>query len=345
MPPSPQQQDQMPSAPKAQGLTSIRQSEPHGLSLNWDLKSLKVDAKIDWISLVLRLDWRSQQRHIRSRLVPRLGAGIFVEALSEEGTTTKNVNDTTSVFMVTIQDPQSAASILAAINESLLDDKVPLSASVVEVNAVEISLDVYTLEKQASEGVLAALVADLCLYRDSIPAVDKQLRIAGSKKARVKSGTVLYRDDIERHAPADVTVRSGNANLGREQRIYLKSKDTKPGNKHALLPPEKHCARFETTYRGEQRPFKTLEGWQTFKFESLRKSCFRWRIVEQDSPIAKASTRRLLLPLSRAEPGVNRRLGLSGTRIDQDFGQAVKNALERLTRAQTRRGSPRLNKK
>lgn len=335
----------MPPATHAQGLTPLPQTAPHGLSLNWDLKSIHVDAKIDWIELVLRLAWRTQQQHIRNLLVPRLGAGIFVTALTEEGSKTENLNDTTSVFLVRVQDPESAASILAEINGAIQDKQSALSASAISVHAIEIAIDVYPIKGRAPANSLAALVTDLCRYRDSTPVADDQLRVAANARAAVKSGPAIYVRDIQRAATEPASIRSGNAALGHEQRIYLKTKDSKPGERHALLPAEMHRARFETTFGGEHLPFTTLEGWQTFKFESLRKRYFRWRIVEQEPPIAEASPIPLLRRLSRSEPGINRRLGVSGTKVDQAFGQAVKNALERLTRAQARPWSPRLNKK
>lgn len=335
----------MPPATQAQGLTPLPQTAPHGLSLNWDLKSFHVDAKVDWITLVLRLAWCSQQQHIRNLLVPQLGAGIYVTALTEEGLKTEKPNDTTSVFLVRVQDPESAASILAAINGAIQDKQSALSANAVSVHAIEVAIDVYPIEGRAPANSLAALVADLCRYRDSIPIDHGHLRVAANDRAAVNSGAVLYFRDIQRAATEPASFHSGNAALGHEQRVYLKTKDTKPGKEYALLPANMHRARFETTFRGKHLPFTTLEGWQTFKFESLRKGYFRWRIVEQEPPIAEASPIPLIRRLSRSEPGINRRKGVSGTKVDQDFGQVVKNALERLTRAQARPWSPRLNKK
>lgn len=326
----------MQPATQEQGLTPRSQITPHGLSLNWDLQSFHVDAKVDWIELVLRLAWCSQQQHIRNLLVPRLGAGIYVKALTEEGLKTEKPNDTTSVFLVRVQDPESAASTLAAINGAIQDKQSALSASAVSVHAIEVAIDVYPIEGRAPANSLAALVADLCRYRDSIPIDHGHLRIAANDTAAVRSGTVLYRRDLERAATEPASIHSGNAALGHQQRIYLKTTDTKPGEEHALLPAEMHRARFETTFGRDHLPFTTLEGWQTFKFESLRKRYFRWRIVEQAPPIDAVTPTPLLRRLSRSEPGINRRKGVSGTKVDRDFGQTVKNALERLTRAQAR---------
>lgn len=324
-------------ATQAKSLIPHPQNAPHGLSLNWNLKSLYVDAQVDWIELVLRLAWRSQQQHIRNRLAPSLGEGIYVTALTEGGAPAENPNETTSVFLVRVQDPGSAASTLTAINGAIQDKQSPLSASAVNVCAIEIAIDLYPLEGPLAANEMAALMADLCMYRDSIPIKDGDLRIAANDTAGVRSGTVLYRRDLERAATEQASIRSGSAALGHEQRIYLKTTDSKPGERYASLPAEMHRVRFETTFGGKHLPFTTLEGWQTFKLESLRKRYFRWRIEEKEPPIAKASPIPLIRRLSRSEPGINRRKGVSGTKVDRDFGQVVKNALERLTRAQTRR--------
>lgn len=340
--PSPKPRDPMLCAPQTHDLVAAARQTPRGLSLNWDLSTLRVDAKIDWISIVLRLAWRSQQQHVRNLLVGQFGESTHVLALSEsEGSEpTENPNATTNSFRVRIQDPRSAAWTLEALNKAIKDKQSPFCAADVGIDAIEVSIDVRLKDGLSTTGQLAELVADLCTYRGSIPAQDGGLRAAASQSAGVRSGILLYREDILRAATDQVTFHSGQLENGFEQRIYLKMYDSRSGGEaHAPLPPEEHCARFEATLSGEHLPFRTLDEWRTFKFESLRKKYFTWRIIETEPPIAPADSRQIVFRLSRAKPGPSRRKSLAGTRVDQDFIQLAKNALERLTRAQSRAGT------
>lgn len=327
------------SAPQAQELSASTRKTPHGLSLNWDLSTIHVDAKIDWISIVLRLPWRSQQQHIRNLLVAQFGQSTYVVALAEDegNEQTENANAATNTFRVRIQDPRSAAWTLEALNKAIKDKQSPFCAADVGIFAIEVSIDIRLKDGLHTTSQLAELVADLCTYRGSIPMQDGGLRAAASAKADMRSGPLLYREDILRAATDQVTVRSGQSENGFEQRIYLKTKDSRSdGEAFEPLPLDEHCARFEATLAGEHLPFRTLDEWRTFKFESLRKKYFTWRIVVKEPPIATAGSRQLVFRLSRAKPGPSRRKSLAGTRVDQAFVQLVKNALERLTRAQAR---------
>lgn len=329
----------MTATAQAQDQAAATEQTSHGISLNWDLASLRVDAKIDWISIVLRLGWSSQQQHVRNLLEAQFGKSVYVRALADDGSNkpTEMPNDTTNVFRVRIQDPKSAAWTLSAVNAAFKDKQAPLSAADVGINALEVSIDIRSKEDPLPADRLATLVHDLCAYRDSFPLQDRRLRTAPGKKVAAKAGTVLYKEDILRLALQQLTFHSGHLKDGIAQRIYLKRNDSKSGEgAYAELPPDQHCARFETTLAGNHLPFKTLQEWREFKFESLRRKHFTWRIVESDPEVARMGSRRLLVPLTRPKPGPSRRKSLAGTKVDRPFAQQVKNALERLTRAQSR---------
>lgn len=67
-------------------------------------------------------------------------------------------------------------------------------------------------------------------------------------------------------APNDEAGERGDSHRGR---YYVKTRDTQDGVAYAPLPPELYRARSEKTLLDQDVPFKTIEEWRNFRYESL----------------------------------------------------------------------------
>jgi hypothetical protein len=298
--------------------------------------AFRFDAVIDWIEVKVVLPRPSQFRHVRD-LLAQWGRP-HVRAYPDR--------ETTNTFSFRVQDPPGPAWLLRGLQCLCMPGDPPITEHQVTILAVEIALDARSVNQD--DEALTGMAMRL-FYRQALHAPSALgPRICPPRESGEAAGPPRHAKDVRHALELGWSIRDGERGAEFEQGWYVKRADSKPGKPYVPLAHRQHRARAEVTLRGPALPFTTLAEWRAFRFESLRDPFFAWRVPHNNSTETGlfGTGRRLGLLDTAHRPAGRRAAGFParivdprrktrpGTSPDHQLHQQVKNALERLTRAQ-----------
>ena len=307
----------------------------HAMTSQFDHKNYQFKAVIDWVILRITLPSESQFRHLRNKLLPVFGK-LFVKPCGG--------NDASLDFDITFQNPISPDWILSGLQSLAFNNGQRLCEANIKVVGLELALDLYA--RSADNSALLTIAAlHMCVHHARPLG---SLRITKPKHFFVPT----TKHDTFRELDAGYTAHTGENGGDHTTRHYVKRHDTMDGVRYATLPVTQHRARFENTWRGNHtQPFKTLDEWRNFRFESLAQ---HFALVKPSATIGMAAllqgrVQQLGRPLNRGvdEPHHQdamaksrlpnyRRKRAAGTKRDTQTNEKIRQALRNLTQTQAK---------
>ena len=300
-----------------------------GISTLYDIKKLQVTARVDWVEIRITLPRASQPRHIRNRMPKNWGKPPYVTAETED------ISRTALSFIFRVQDPTGPDQLLKDAQCLVQPGEPPLTDESIEIIGVEVALDVAPTDRDCDTKWLAEMLTNLLVFKARFPGGSRPLRVTPPNDPGFKPREVRVLSQITEAVEHGWSMNAGDQDASYRMRAYAKTYDTVDGESYKTLPVDKHRARIETTLTGNEVPFKSLGEWRTFEFDSLRTKHFSWRKRDLKS-IAQWVV--LLDRFFRAGRVDGRKIGTSrrntnpNTKVDTVFGQAIKNAFEKLSR-------------
>ena len=287
------------------------------------------------MTLRITLPSESQFRHLQNKLLPVFGK-LFVKPCGDNGASLD--------FDVTFQNPISPDWILSGLQSLAFNNGQRLCEADIKVVGLELALDLYA--RSADNSTLLTIAAlHMCVHHAHPLG---SLRITKPKHFFVPA----TKRDTFQELDAGYTAHTGEDGGDHTTRHYVKRHDTMDGVPHAALAATQHRARFENTWRGNHTPpFKTLDEWRNFRFESLAQ---QFALVKPTATIGMAALlqgriHQLGRPLNRGvdEPhhpdamaksqlSNYRRKRAAGTQRDTPTNEKIQQALRNLTQTQAR---------
>lgn len=278
---------------------------------------------IDWVACVVTLQSPTQFRHLQARTHKVWGKTHFEEV---PGSNAKS-------WRFKVQDPTSPGQFMEDAQCMRPAGDRPITEGDIQITGIEIALDVYHAE--GNRAALIAVVSHMLRHQACPP--EGELRITGH--GTCESPTHLCQVLAALHA-GGVTVRTGPMYADHTCRFYFKDYDTLGDVKYAPLPQAECRARFENTLIGEAVPFRTVQEWRDFKFESLSDRYFSMVMPVAASTALGTFLQAQMIQLGRRPDSFKRRLsdrrkrGVC-TRRDSDLNDKIRQALRGLTRSQS----------
>ena len=287
-----------------------------------DLSSLSARACIDWIEFLVTLPRPSQFRHLKARTAKPWGKVFFTEVDGTNGKTWK----------FRVQNPPGPVQFMEEVQAMVRPGDAAFTEQDIRVVGIEVALDFRhaTNDRQA-------------LIHTALHCIRHQARpLAGSPRITRKGGVVtpVYPHEVlEALSDKKSTIRSGRKGDDHTCRFYFKDYDSFNGKRYAALPPDKWCARFENTLIGNAVPFKTIQEWRDFKFESMSKDLFAMVMPTPTTSKLVTSLQARMIQLGRRpdsyiRPGTERRQRGAGTCRDSVLNDKIRQALRSLTARQ-----------
>lgn len=292
------------------------------LDLTDSLKGFRLRAEVDWVEVEVRLSRPTQARHLRDRMFSTFG-NVYVEPLGDEASS--------SVFRFRVQDPGGPEQFMRDIQCVRRPDDPQIARSDVTLCAIEVALDAY--REGASRSCLSTATCFLLNRLTHLPSAVPKL--TGSRHFRVPASLA----DIHQSLVEDpCSVNLGDVDGEHRVRAYVKDYDTPIGGAQQPLPVEQHRARIEVTLSGSRMPFRSIDGWRSFRFETLCSDYFAMcRPVADEGAMSLLQQRKLLLGRAPDAPKVrssDRRKRPPATRRDSVTNSKIRDALRALTKRQ-----------
>ena len=295
------------------------------MSLPEALNEFRLVAVVDWVKIRVTLTSPSQFRHVQSRMKDRFGK-TYVTACDGDASSRR--------FIFSVQNPSGPDQLIQDLQDLVRPGDPPVTEADVEIIGVEVALDGYI--KGSDRARLAAATGHFVKYLAQRPAGPP--RATSPKRFRVPASA----RDLLQLIDEGVSINMGAIDADFRVRAYLKDYDTVAGDR-IKLDDDQHRARVEVTLSGSQLPFTSIETWRRFRFEKL--SAKRFAICRS---VASTGLSKLIheraLQLGRAEDAYkiqpsNRRKRSVFTRRDSVTNDAIRQALESLTKRQSCRFS------
>lgn len=264
----------------------------------------------------------SQFRHLKARTAKDWGKVFFTEVVGTNGKTWK----------FRVQNPPGPDQFMKEVQALVRSGDTALIEQDISVVGIEIALDFYHATNNRQALIHTALH---CIRHQARPLV-------GSPRITRKGGVVTpvhpY-EVFEALSDRKSTIRTGAKGDDQTCRFYLKDYDSFNGKRYADLPPEKWCARFENTLTSNAVPFKTIQEWRDFKFESMSKDLFAMVMPTPTTNelVTSLQARKIQLgrrPDSCIRPGTERRQRGAFTCRDSVLNDKIRQALRSLTARQ-----------
>lgn len=279
--------------------------------------------EIDWLKFVVTLQSLTQFRHLQARSQKIWGKTHFTEV---PGSGAKS-------WKFTVQNPKSPAQFMEDVQCMKVAGDRPITEEDIQITGVEIALDVY--HAKGDRAALIGVVSHLLRHQAHPPMGEPRITGQGTCKSPTRTVEVLDALHV-----GGVTIRTGPRYADHTCRYYFKDYDTVKGVKYASLPQDKWRARFENTLVGKAAPFRTMQEWRDFKFESLSNHYFSMVMPVAAPTALVTSLQALRLQLGRRpdsfkiRPSDRRKRGAC-TRRDSDLNDKIRQALRGLTHAQS----------
>lgn len=287
-----------------------------------DQSALSVRTPIDWIDFLVKLPRPSQFRHLQARTAKHWGKVFFTEV---DGTNGK-------AWKFRLQNPPGPDQFMKEIQAMVRPGDAALTEQDISVVGIEIALDFYhaTNDRQA-------------LIHTALHCIRHQARPLAVGPRITRTGEVVTPSHpyelCQALSDRKSTIHTGQKGDDHTCRFYFKDYDSFHGKRYADLPPEKWCARFENTLTGNAVPFKTIQEWRDFKFESMSKDLFAMVMPTPatNELVASLQARKIQLgrrPESHVPPGTERRQRGAFTCRDSVMNDKIRQALRSLTARQ-----------
>lgn len=294
----------------------------------------RFSAVVDWIEVAVTLDQPTQPRHVRDRIrseLPHWGTPPFVVPVAN------NTSGTSKTITFRLQCPVGPTAFMRDLQHVRPPGHRPLIETDVQVLAIEVALDLrqHTYDREG----LVAMCLHMFRHRSRIPPAVPIITEPGHFRAAARP------HDITRALAAGYSINSPRgASLSYRARHYVKASDSVNGAAYMALPQNMHCARMEATLDGPARPFTTVAGWRSFRFETLAPF-----FALRRQRVGRTVLARLLLneqvqfgmPHAPEKASGHRRQTKHVTMADSEWGERMRIALRALTRAQRRRAGIR----
>lgn len=223
------------------------------MTSQFDPENYRFKAVIDWVALSITLPSATQFRHLQNKLAPNFGK-LFVKPCKGDETSMK--------FHITIQNPVSPDQILSGLQSLTFSNGWQLSEADIRVVGLELAIDLFT-SPETAVALLTVAAQRMAVCHAHPPG---SLRITKPKHYFAPA----TKRDIFTELHAGYSLHAGERYGTHTSHYYVKRHDTNEGVQYAPLPVAQHRARFENTWRGDLTPpFKTLDEWRNFRFESL----------------------------------------------------------------------------
>lgn len=298
-----------------------------------DYNNFRFEAVVDFVEVRVTLREPSHVSHIR-----RLTGLERVLPVNE------GAGGATAIFDLCIYDPDSYDDVRAVL--ARLESGRALAFTPV-VARLEVALDAYP--KRPDEHATLSL-ADFVVgltNQHQYPAGERRIY---DKKFREQP---FHRNSAVRLVSEGCVVGIGNRDAGHFQRAYYKTTDKSGKTK---LAPQCCRVRFENNYSGKALPVVDLSELLSFRFESLARTGFSFRLLADDHdnhaikaaeqgyalPVGKLHPRRSKAPNGKAVWRKSGRLTRANTELNEKARQALRNLTMRW--AKTTESGPTLNR-
>lgn len=287
-----------------------------------DHSSISVRTLIDWIECEVTLPSPSQFRHLQTRIAKHWGKVFFTELGGAKGKT----------WIFRLQNPPGPDQFMKEVQALVRPGDETLRAQDIKILGIEIALDLYHATNDRQALIHTALY---CIRHQARPLAGCP-RISRTKE--VVTPVYPY-EMLEALSDGKSSIRTGQEGDDHTCRFYFKDYDSVDGLPYARLPPNKWRARFENTLEGEAVPFKTIQEWRDFKFESMSKDLFAMLMPISTGSELVTSLQACKLQLGRRpdsyiRPSTERRQRGAFTRRDSVLNDKIRQALRSLTARQ-----------
>jgi hypothetical protein len=255
--------------------------------MNYSIFSFK--ATVDFFEVEIHTATRALASKMEKKL--RLGGVTAIDA---------GAGNYATAFKIKLHDLRRFVDLKAAITR--IESAYPLSRPPV-VTMIEVAFDAYLKDGQNGTADDLAMLAARMAHFAANPADPENIRLYHHRKLGVEFEMPFTVEAMARKMADGWNYASGNnyhEETGTQQDDWTDHAYLKRTDRRQQLPEEDHRARYETRKGGAALPYRNIEAWRDFRFESLA-SCFSWR-KEHDSGTAKPMQQVLM-----GRPGASHR--------------------------------------
>lgn len=284
------------------------------------LAPFRMQAAVDWLSIVVTTTTPTQGRHVHDRLPPEWRAHAepaFARPQPRDGET----ESACTRFELTIQDPPAVAAIVQALKLALLTPQ--------QLTGIEVALDLHQRQPGDFEQLAQAAYH---LHRHQAKPPTGTPRITEPRHYRAAARP----HDIVTALRSGFTINGGAKNAPHRTRCYVKAHDSSTQGQYVPLPPAQHRARLEVTLSGPACPVASLADLAAFRFETLAPHFAQVTPTAPSSPLAGLlldQMPQLGTPADAKAKAQHRRQSRACTRRDTVVNKRIHDALRRLSRS------------
>lgn len=292
------------------------------------LAGFELRASIDRVVIEVRLGQPTQFRHVQDRMK---AAGQGVQYVHQ-------VNPHT--VRTTIQNPTGPDALMRAV-QALVSTPGSIRDTDISIIEVEVTLDARPTTPATANQIIDATMH--LAHHHANPPGDFRI-VRGAGHARGNTAPAAQEDFRRALRDGDNTINAGwyadavKCEMGDpfRLRLYAKTYDSTPDDHYQALPQQQHTARIEAILSGELCPFRTVNEWRKFRFESLS-LYFRQVCTTPGSELATLAMNwraSLGQPADTSKRKGHRRNSRRGTARDTALNRRIYKALTRLTARQ-----------